>query len=278
MTSPVSTLLIILIAILTTLLGGSGLLYLRRLWIARESRRHALHVRLLRAELMQALARDETAFLIDHWTRRDRKAAFEVAAQLLGFIRGRDRERLEAIIEVNQILNGTLLRINRISKRRRIAAIRDLAAFGNRSVQGTLEQLMHDDPSPEVRLEAAIAITVAGELPAPWCVIRSVCETAQSLSPNHYYLFEQMMPEKTEAMLALATMQENRLIRLLAVHALGLAEPGSAMPTLRMLITDSDPHVAAKAAETLDRLSLEVPRSKPLTNANVIYLAEQRAA
>lgn len=278
MSENVVILFTILSAILITLLSFSGALYLRRLWVAREKKRHALHVRLLRAELMQALARDETAFLIDHWTRRDRKAAFEVAAQLLGFIKGRDRDRLEAIVETNQILTRTLLRINRISKRRRIAAIRNLAAFGNRSVQGTLEHLMLYDPSNEVRLEAAIAITVAGDLPAPWSVIRSVCEGVQNPTPNHYRLFEQMMPDKTDAMLALATLQEDLMIRLLATHALGLAESERAMPTLRLLLADCDTDVSAKAAESHERLSLVSPALKLRQKAAVIYMADKRAA
>jgi HEAT repeat protein len=267
-----------LLIILAVLIGCSGCLYLRRKWVVREQQRHALHVRLLRAELMQALARDESAFLIDHWTRRDRKAAFEVAAQLLGFVKGRDRKSLEAIVETNGILNPILLRINRISKRRRIAAIRNLAAFGNRSVQGTLEHLMLNDVSNEVRLEAAIAITVAGELPAPWCVIRSVCEGVSHPSPNHFRLFEQMMPEKCEAMLALATLQDDRTIRLLALHALGLSEPERAVPTLLLLTKDEDAEVAAKAAETLDKLRLELPRTKPMKKATVVYLVDKRAA
>lgn len=278
MSEHVVTLFTILFAILIMLLGCSGVLYLRRLWVGRENRRHALHVRLLRAELMQALARDETAFLIHHWTNRDRKAAFEVAAQLLAFIKGQDRDKLEAIIETNHVLNRTLVRINRVDQKRRIAAIRNLAAFGNRSVQGTLERLMLDDPSTEVRLEAAIAITVAGNLPAPWSVIRAVCEGIKIPSPNHYRLFEQMMPETCDAMLAIVTMHDDRVIRILAIHALGFADPEKAIPTLRSLIQDTDREVAAKAAASLERLSLASPRYKPARKAAVMYLVDKQAA
>lgn len=278
MSQHIVSLFIILCGILTTLLCLAGGLYLRRLWVVREQRRHALHVRLLRSELMQALARDETAFMIGHWTIRDRKAAFEVSAQLLGFIKGRDRQKLQAIIEANGILHRTLIPINRLSKRKRIAAVRALAAFGNQSVQGTLEHLMLNDPSNEVRLEAAIAITVAGKLPAPWGVIRSVCKNMQTPTPNHYRLFEQMMPETCDAMIALATLQEDPLIRLLATHALGFADPKRALMTLKMLSADTDPHVALKAAGSLEKIVWAAPACEQKQSSSVIYMADKRAA
>lgn len=251
---------------------------MRRLWVARETQRHSVHVRLLRAELMQALARDESAFVIDHWSRRDRKAALEVASQLLGIIKGRDRQKLEAIVESNHILNKALLRINRISKRRRIAEIRVLAVFGNRSVQGTLEHLMLNDPSNDVRLEAAIAITVAGQLPGPWNVIRAVCDGITTPCPNHYRLFEAMMPEKCDAMLALATFQEDRVIRLLAIHALGFADTDQATLTLRSMLDDGDAHIVIKARESLDRVALVCPNFKPLKKSAALYLVDKKAA
>lgn len=278
MSHPVTILFAVLLALLIILFGFSGILYSRRVWLAREQQRHSVHVRLLRAELMQALARDENAFLIEHWTGRDRKAALEVAAQLLAFLKGRDREKLEAIVETNNVLTRTLLRINRISKSRRIAAIRSLAAFGNSSVQGTLEHLMVNDPSTEVRLEAAIAITVAGELPTPWHVIRSICSGVATPSPNHFRLFEAMMPEKCEAMIALATMQDDPAIRTLAAHALGYADSERPVSTLRSLVADEVEAVAKKAAASLERLELVLPKARPLKKASVIYLADKRAA
>ena len=87
-----------------------------------------------------------------------------------------------------------------------------------------------------------------------------------------------MMPETCDAMLAIVTMHDDRVIRLLAIHALGFADPEKAIPTLRSLIQDTDGEVAAKAAASLERLSLASPRYKPVRKAAVMYLVDKQAA
>ena len=255
---------------LTVFLGcliGLGILVLiavtlglRRWWVRRATRQHDLHVRLLRAELMQAVARGEHNFLIEHWTKRDRAAALEVASQILSFLRGPDRQRLEAIVEENQVLRKPLLRINRLSRPKRIAMIRTIAPFGNQSVQGTLHAILRYDRSTAVRLEAALAISVAGTLPTPWRVIRAVWKAGRHLTPNHYSLFRTMADPKLEAMIAIATLQEELIPRLLAIDALAHAGPNNverAANALKPLIRDEDPQVREATSVALELLSTE---------------------
>lgn len=231
---------------------GVGIV-MRRWHVRGRARRDALHVRLLRSELMQAVARGEEGFLIEHWTGRDRKAALVVSAQILGFLKGPDRRRLEEIVERNGVLRKPLARLVRRRESRRIAAVRQLAAFGNRSVQATLHSLLQHDPSPRVRLEAAIAILVAGSLPSPWRVVRSVLVDGQAPTPNHRLLFRNLALERVEAVIAMATLQEQRLVRLLAVDALGYATDPRALGVLQAAREDTDPLVADTARQALAR-------------------------
>lgn len=238
-----------------TLLVALGCCVFARRWLVRRAAaRDQLYVRLIRSELMQAVGRGQHNFLIEHWTERDRRAAFTVAAQILGFLTGPDRARLEQIVEENLVLRWPLLRINRRTAPKRIAPIRQLAAFGNQTVQGTLHALMREDPSPLVRLEAAVAITVAGRLPAPLTVVRAVCPPGKRLTPNHQALFRAMAAERPEAMAAMATMHEDEAIRLLAIEAIGHVQNDSAELVLGELIAGTDKriaHAAAAAASTM---------------------------
>lgn len=233
----------------------SGLGMVARRWhLARRAARDALHVRLLRSELMQAVARGEEGFLIEHWTDRDRKAALAVASQILGFLKGPDRRRLEEVVERNGVLRKPLARIARARESRRIATLRQLAAFGNRSVQGTLHSLLQHDPSPRVRLEAAVAILVAGSLPSPWRVVRSVLPESRKATPNHRLLFHNLALERVEAVLAMATLQDRPTLRLLAIDALGHATDRRAGAVLRGALADRDAVVVQTARQALARL------------------------
>ncbi len=233
----------------------AAVIFLRRWYVQRNARLHELHVRLLRSELMQAVARGDQDFLIEHWSKHDRKAALDVASQILNFLKGPDRLRLEAIVEENRVLRHPLLQINRLGTARRIAMIRRLAAFGNQSVQGTLHTIMREDRSSKVRLEAAIAIAVAGQLPPPWRIIRSVWRSGEPITPNHYLLFRSLVPTRTDALMALALMHEDASIRLLAIDALGFGVTAQVEKTLVEIAGESDPIISAAARKGLERLA-----------------------
>lgn len=264
------------------LLTCTGLLIVARRWhVVRRTRRDALHVRLIRSELMQAVARGEEGFLIKHWTSRDRKAALAIASQILGFIKGPDRQHLQEIVERNGVLQKPLAGLARMRESHRIAAVRQLAAFGNASVQGSLHALLQYDPSPRVRLEAAIAILVAGTLPSPWRLVRSVLPEGQQPTPNHRLLFRNLALHRVEAVIAMATLQERRIIRLLAIDALGHASDSRAGAVLRAARGDADRVVAAAAAEALARYEAAgggTPHREYVAAAEVRRLAQQRLA
>ena len=264
------------------LLTCVGLLIVARRWhVVRRDRRDALHIRLIRSELMQAVARGEEAFLIEHWTARDRKAALVIASQILGFIKGPDRRRLEEIVERNGVLRRPLARLARLRESHRIAAVRQLAAFGNASVQSSLHALLQYDPSPRVRLEAAIAILVAGTLPSPWRIVRSVLPDGQRPTPNHRLLFRNLALDRVEAVIAMATLQERQVVRLLAVDALGYATDPRAAAVLRSVEQDTDPTIASAARDALARLgpSAGTPsHSEYAAAARVRRLAQERLA
>lgn len=229
-----------------------GLLIIARRWyVERRAHSDALHVRLLRSELMQAVARGEDGFLIEHWTTRDRTAALTVASQILTFLKGPDRRRLEEIVERNGVLRRPLARIARLLESRRIATIRQLAAFGNQSVQATLHSLLKFDPSSRVRLEAAIAILVAGSLPSPWRVLRSVLTEGQAATPNHRLLFRTLALTRVEAVIAMATLQEDKLVRQLALDALGHALDPRALQVLQTIADDDDDELNRTAQNAL---------------------------
>ena len=229
--------------------------FARRWYVRQAAERTQLYNRVIRSELMQAVGRGQHNFLIEHWSERDRRAAFAIAAQILGFLTGPDRARLEQIVEENLVLRWPLLRINRRTASKRIAMIRQLAAFGNQTVQGTLHALMREDPSPRVRLEAAIAITVAGRLPAPAVVLRAVCPPGQALTPNHQALFRALAAERPEALAAMATMHEDEAIRLLVIEALGHVQNDSAEVALGELIAGSEPAIASAAAAAAGQMA-----------------------
>ncbi len=232
-------------------------IFARRYWLGYQEKMHALHVRVLRSELLQALARGNQNFLIEHWSKRDRAAALDIAAQLLGLLKGRDRERLQEIVEDNRVLEKPLMRINRWSANKRIAAIRRLSAFGNQSVQGTLHSMMEHDPNPHVRLEAAIAISVAGTLPPVWKVFRSTVQDGQPLTPNHYSLLRSLVPTRYESIQAMAALQDNVHARILAIDAIGYAEDHNhdqAEKTLGELALHPSSEIAEAAQKSLDYL------------------------
>jgi hypothetical protein len=259
-----------------------GLLIVARRWhVAGQDRRDALHARLIRSELMQAVARGEEGFLIEHWAKRDRTAALVIAAQILGFIKGPDRRRLEEIVERNGVLRQPLARLARLRESHRVAAVRQLAAFGNASVQGSLHALLQYDPSPRVRLEAAIAILVAGTLPSPWRIVRSVLPEGQRPTPNHRLLFRDLALNRVEAVIAMATLQERQVVRLLAIDALGFATDARAATVLRSVEHDADPMIAATARDAMSRLdtdSATARRNAYAAAAQVRRVAQERLA
>ena len=242
----------------------------RRAWLRKAVRRHELHVRIIRSELMQAVARGDNRFLIEHWKRADRIAALEVAGQVLSFLGGQDRERLEQIAEVNEVLHRPLQRINRLRTAHRIASIRQLAPFGNKSVQSTLHIMMREDWSPKVRLEAALAISVAGTLPPPNTILRCVWKEGEVITAKHRALFRRMASEKVEALIAIALYREQVPIRLLAIETLGYADrekAGQVREALARLLVDATDDIRNAALEALNTLAKDRRASRSATKS-----------
>lgn len=226
----------------------------RRWIIAFGEKRGALHTRLLRSELLQALARGTVMTGLDHWNTRDRKAAFMVSSQLLCLIRGRDKERLLDIIEANNLLHKRLTRINRFGKSRRIATIRELAPFDCISVRGTLNGVMQDDPDAEVRVEAALVLAKMGSLPSPWQILKSIYTQCGTILPAHRQLFRALMPAHAEGLLAMALYQENRIARLLAIDGLGQSTDPIIAVKLGQLVNDRDKDIRREAIISARRI------------------------
>ena len=245
---------LLLLGLLGALTALGAVLILRRAWVARKSRTHELHCRLIRAELMQMVARGDDRFVIAHWTPADRKAAFEVSAQLLCLIRGNERDRLLGIIDANEILAEPLGRINRKAKQRRIATIRSLVPYDTPTVVGILDRLMVDDPESDVRFEAALALAKNDRLTAPWRVIEAVCPDGTALSPAHRQLLRSMMPKHREGFLAIAFYQDRWLARILAIDALGHGHDYEMALRLAPLIDDDDFRIRIEALHAAQRL------------------------
>ena len=229
-------------------------LIVRRWIVAFNEKRHTLHMRLLRSELLQALARGNSMIDLDHWSTRDRKAAFVVASQLLCLIRGHDKERLLDIIESNRLLHKRLARINRFGKLRRIATIQELAPFDCQSVRGTLNGVMQDDPDTEVRVEAALVLAKWGALPSPWQILKSIYTNCGTILPAHRQLFRALMPVHAEGLLAMALYQENRIARLLAIDGLGQSNDAKIAISLGQLVNDEDKDIRREVIVSARRI------------------------
>ncbi|MBU6207289.1 MAG: HEAT repeat domain-containing protein, partial [Alphaproteobacteria bacterium] len=243
-----------LLGVLGALACFGGVLILRRTWVARSKRAHDIHLRLIRAELMQVIARGDESFIIAHWTKQDRKAAFEVSAQILCLLRGRERERLLDIIDANHILREPLGRINRKAKLRRIAIIRRLVPYDTKTVVGILDRLMVDDPEIEVRFEAALALAKNNRLDTPWRVIEAICPEGTPLAPAHRQLFRSMMPQHSEGFMTLALYQDRFSARVLAIDALGSSHDYRIAQRLEPLIDDDDPRIRIEAIKAAQRI------------------------
>ncbi|WP_165362139.1 hypothetical protein [Qipengyuania thermophila] len=263
MSASAQALLIILFQGLCVLLGGALIIVTRRWFVAQRAARDRLRQRILRAELIQAVIRDNDGFVCRSWSARDRRAAFAVAAQLLALLPDRERGRLERIVEGHGVLAEAMRQLRHRSPHRRIAAARRLAPFGTPAVQDALHGSLRRDPSVRVRLEAAIAISVRGTLPPLWRLVRDVLPEGQPLTPNHRLLFRSLAPRCPDALVALATCQDEARLRVLAVDGLLHGAPSRLDHVADLLGDDPDPEVARLARIAAQEARAPRPRSAP---------------
>ena len=216
---------------------------IRRWWVTKSEAGRALNMRVIRSELLQAVARGDDNFIIEHWSSADRQAAMAVASQLVCLIKGRDRERLLDILDANQVLRKPLAKLNRFGTQRRLAAVKSLAPFGSKAVLGTFKNLMLDDPSIMIRVEAALTLAKFDALATPWQTFLATNPSGSRLAPGHFELFRAMMPRHSEAFLAMALHQDVLNARLLAIDALGFGGGSRDIVRLGELMFDEDPAI-----------------------------------
>ena len=241
MTAP-SLFIIVALITLGLVMFLAGML-VRRWWVTKIDARRVLNMRVIRSELLQAVARGDENFIIEHWSPSDRRAAMDVASQLVCLIKGRDRERLLEILDANQVLKTPLARLNRFGVMRRLAAVKSLAPFGTKSVLGTFKQLILDDPAITIRVEAALALAKFNALGTPWQTYLTTCPASSRLTPGHFELFRAMMPSHSEAFVAMALYQDDLNARLLAIDALGFGGSVRDIKKLGELMSDDDPAI-----------------------------------
>jgi hypothetical protein len=94
-------------------------------------------------------------------------------------------------------------------------------------------------------------------------------------------LFRNLALNRVEAVIAMATLQERQVVRLLAIDALGFATDARAATVLRSVEHDADPMIAATARDALSRLdtdSATARRNAYAAAAQVRRVAQERLA
>ena len=237
------------ISILTMLgLVFARLLRDRRAWRQNQLRRELAHriFRWLEGELPDEVVLGVAA--------KNSTLLASLAGELLGLVRGHDRDRLVAIFE-RAGLPGYLrrqLRHHRGSNR--IAAAEALRDFpGPMTTQALLQSVQRG--KGELKIAAALALADLNALPdarllARWLGIGTLAHTRLSID-----LFRRIAPSQTEALLAIAEGDDwPELARTVALEGLGSTSNYTLADRIGKIALKSGGNLAAKALQALAEL------------------------
>lgn len=166
-----------------------------------EARRGADRKALASAYLAIMGGAGDAAIVLQPFQRRARLLA-ETLLEVLGLVRGAERERLIdslAGVGVDQRLRA---RLTRGSRTGRLAAAEALSAFPSPETRAALETLYRDARDPELRIPAVRTLIEIGAAPAPETLIADLEKRYEADSLLYVPVFRRLAVDAPDAMLA----------------------------------------------------------------------------
>ena len=218
--------------------------------------RHAAAVqanaRALTREIMGALSSGQAGNAYAHASSADRIAAISHLGRL---VRGEDRARLIAFVEVNRMLDTVVAKLRRRRIARRVDAVRTLGGVGGAQAIAALTATLKEDADGTVRLEAAAQLAQLGALPPAGILVDALDLERATVTPLHHALFRALAPHRGAELIAMMAQPITAGTRALVIDALGWTEDYSALPTLGQAATDPDSQVRLDVVRSSARLN-----------------------
>ncbi|MGI9377004.1 MAG: HEAT repeat domain-containing protein [Tsuneonella suprasediminis] len=173
---------------------------------------------------------------------------------VLQMVRGADREALLRIADQTHVYDAALKDLNRGDRSRRVDALRVLEQIPSAASTDAMLATMGNDPSHDVRLEAATALARTGNLPKPTAVARMLELRARPLTRLHEALFRSSAVKHTAELERMAADEKYVRIRHLLVEALGWSGDFGVLDALERHSSDPNPEVRCAALKSARRL------------------------
>lgn len=190
------------------MLAGGALVWMSGLIVARlfrendEARRTADRKALASAYLAIMGGGGEQAQLLLHPFGNRARLIAETLLEVLGLVRGADKERLIDSLVTMGVDQRLRARLTRGSRTGRLAAAEALAAFPSSPTRQALESLYRDAVDPELRIAAVRTLIETGAAPAPETLIADLESRREADSLLYVPVFRRLAIDAPDAMLS----------------------------------------------------------------------------
>ena len=192
--------------------------------------------------------------LVEELRQADPAALIEIASRLLPLFSAKEREVFETALARSRLALFMRGRIGGANEAKRLLYCELLGVLGSERASGTLKKAM-DDPSPAVRIAAAISLAARGEIVNVRALLARLGTDARR-SARLTYLFEELLVERLEDVRSIAgDLKLEPRVRISASVALSRLGEAEYRDRVGRMVADPSPPVAAAAA----RLLLEGP-------------------
>lgn len=220
-----------------------------------EARRAADRQTLARAYLAIMSGEGDAGGMLKPFRGRARLMA-ETLLEVLGLVRGADRERLVESLHGHGVDARLRLRLHRGSLTGRLAAAEALSAFPSPESRAALEDVLARSHETDLRIAAVRALIAIGAAPTPEALIADLERRREADSLLYTPLFGRLATEAPDAMIAAFTDQSTRSSTRAAVaEALGASGDYRAIQALVSQAEAPDPVLRAAVVRALGALA-----------------------
>ena len=196
----------------------------------------------------------------------------EVVTSLLLLLRGREREQLMQLAELDGLLDVSLALSRSWRRARRIDAIRILQLAGSDACIARLSTMMASDRSLDVRLNAAFALASLGQLPVPRETIALLGIFERKPSRLDVAVLRASAPEYAQHLQSILGDAMLHTMRATIIDALGWSGDMSMLPVLEQAAATDDAELRCAALRAAAQLG------HPSTGTWVVRLLDDAVA
>lgn len=178
----------------------------------------------------------------------------EAVSHIHLLLKGGERDRLMQMAELDGLLDSTLRKSHSWRSARRVDAIRLLQQFGSEACIARLRQLLTQDRSDKVKLEAAFALASLGALPPPRETLRILGMLGRKPNRLDRALMRSLAPHYADHLSLLLDDELSDQHRALIVDSLGWSGDLSIHTRLEETGTSSSPELRSAALRAVAKL------------------------